>query len=350
MIHGGDIYRNKVRIDFSVNINPLGVPEPVRAALHSAVDCCDRYPDIRAEQLAQEVARMTGTDRERLLFGNGASELFVAIVHAVRPKKILIPVPSFYGYERAAAAADAETVFYEMREDSNFALDSGIQNVLPMGIDLLFLANPNNPVGNRMDETLLTNIAEVCRERHITVVLDECFLEFTGQEERLSFRKRLDEFPNVLVVRAFTKLFAIPGVRLGYLICGDRALRGRVERQLPEWNLSVFAQAAGLAACRETGYRERTVRFVRTEREYLAGELSRRGIGVYPSAANFLLLHTDLPLYELLLKQEILIRDCANYRGLKNGYFRIAVKTHQENELLVNAIDQLTGGKPDERN
>lgn len=341
MIHGGDIYRNQVRIDFSVNSNPLGIPDSVKDALHEAVGHCEQYPDIRAEKLAESVSQMTGVGTEHLLFGNGASELFLAIIHAVRPKRIVIPVPSFFGYEKAALASDAEIGYYEMKERAGFALDEGLLEQLTGDTDLLFLASPNNPVGNLLDGALLEKIAAVCREKRITVVLDECFLEFTGEEERLSFKNRLQEYPNVLVVRAFTKIFAIPGVRLGYLFCGDGNLTERIKNQLPEWNLSVFAQAAGAAACREKEYLEKTVRFIKTEREYLSGELRRLGFRVYPSAADYLLFYTSVPLYDLLLEKEILIRDCGSYRGLKKDYYRIAVKQHGENETLIREIERL---------
>lgn len=341
MIHGGDIYRNQVRIDFSVNSNLLGIPDSVKNALHEAVGHCEQYPDIRAEKLAESVSQMTGVGTEHLLFGNGASELFLAIIHAVRPKRIVIPVPSFFGYEKAALASDAEIGYYEMKENAGFALDEGLLEQLTGDTDLLFLANPNNPLGNLLDGALLEKIAAVCREKRITVVLDECFLEFTGKEERLSFKNRLQEYPNVLVVRAFTKIFAIPGVRLGYLFCGDRELTERIKNQLPEWNLSVFAQAAGAAACREKEYLEKTVRFVKTEREYLSGELRRLGFRVYPSTADYLLFYTSVPLYDLLLEKEILIRDCGSYRGLHKGYYRIAVKRHGENETLIREIERL---------
>ncbi len=347
MVHGGDIYRNKVYIDFSVNINPLGMPGSVRNALHEAVEHCEQYPDIRAEQLAKCVSKMTGVDAERILFGNGASELFLAVIHAVRPNRIVIPVPSFFGYEKAAMAAGAEVSFYEMNEQNGFTLEERILNELTEERDLLFLANPNNPVGNTVNGSLLAKIAGICRENQITVVLDECFLEFTGNEEQLSFKNRLDEYPNVLVVRAFTKIFAIPGVRLGYLLCGDSVLKEKIKTQLPEWNLSVLAQAAGAAACLEQEYLGKTVQVVKEERDYLTRELERLGIRVSPSVANYLMLKTPIPLYERLLEKGILIRDCGNYRGLQKGYYRVAVKKHEENEMLIQAIEIL---EKEERN
>lgn len=340
MLHGGDIYRNRVSIDFSVNINPLGIPASVEDALRKAIDHCGQYPDILAERLGEAVSDRMGISREYLLFGNGASELFLAIVRAVNPGKTVIPVPSFFGYERAAQSFPGEIFFYGMKERAGYSLDEGIMDYLTEG-SLLFLANPNNPVGNLLENTFLERLAKYCRQKQSLMVIDECFLEFTAEEGQRSFKSRLEDYPNVIVVRAFTKSFAMPGVRLGYLACGDQELKRRIEGQLPEWNLSVFAQAAGLAACGEKEYMEKTLRLVEAERKYLMREFVGLGIHVYPSEADYLLLETDLPLYEALLDMGILIRDCSNFRGLRKGYYRIAVKQHTENEILVNAITEI---------
>ena len=115
-IHGGNVYRNHVDIDFSINVNPLGIPESVKTALHRAVEMCDKYPDIEAEKLKKTVGEFLAVPGEYLLFGNGASELFMAIVHGIKPKKIVIPVPSFYGYEYAAKTVDSEIIYYEMKK------------------------------------------------------------------------------------------------------------------------------------------------------------------------------------------------------------------------------------------
>ena len=150
----------------------------------------------------------------------------------------------------------------------------------------------------------------------------------------------MEEYPNVLVVKAFTKLYAIPGARLGYLFGGEKELVARIAEQLPEWNISCFAEAAGIAALEEKIYCERTVSYLEKERAFLTEELTRREILVYPGEADFLLLQTELPLYEKLLEQKILIRDCSNYRGLEKGYYRIAVRNHEDNQKLLSAIDR----------
>lgn len=338
--HGGDIYRNQIRLDFSVNTNPLGMPDPVKEALHQAVEEAENYPDIRAQALSAAVAEQLQVRKEQLVFGNGASELFHAVLHAIKPSKILIPVPSFLGYEEAAKAIDCEVIFYEMKKEENFCLTDRILDVLDENISLVFLANPNNPVGNLVEPELIFQIAEKCRQCDITLVLDECFMELTGKEQTYSFLKRLDEFPNVVVIRAFTKLYAIPGVRLGYLVC-EQNLAEKIRLQLPEWNLSVFAQRAGVAAIKEQEYIVRAVVCIQTQRQFLLEELQAAGCSVFDSDADYLLFYSEMPLYELFLQRGILIRDCSNFRGLQRGYYRIAVKSEEQNRMFAEVLREI---------
>ena len=338
--HGGDIYRNQIRLDFSVNTNPLGMPDPVKEALHQAVEEAENYPDIRAQALSAAVTEQLQVRKEQLVFGNGASELFRAVLHAIKPSKILIPVPSFLGYEEAAKAIDCEVIFYEMKKEENFCLTDRILDVLDENISLVFLANPNNPVGNLVEPELIFQIAEKCRQCDITLVLDECFMELTGKEQTYSFLKRLDEFPNVVVIRAFTKLYAIPGVRLGYLVC-EQNLAEKIRLQLPEWNLSVFAQRAGVAAIKEQEYIVRAVVCIQTQRQFLLEELQAAGCSVFDSDADYLLFYSEMPLYELFLQRGILIRDCSNFRGLQRGYYRIAVKSEEQNRMFAEVLREI---------
>ncbi len=340
-VHGGDIYRNRVEMDFSVNINPLGIPEGVEKALENAVRSCQCYPDIRAEGLRRAISAMTGVEQEKILCGNGASELFLAIVRGLAPSKILIPVPSFYGYEKAAEAGQGEILYHRMKEDEGFCLTESIFPALTEDIGLLFLANPNNPVGNCLEPDFLERLLRHCMEKNIMVVLDECFTEFTRYGEEHSFLRRTGEFPNLLAVRAFTKIFAMPGVRLGYLVCESPKLRESLKRQLPEWNVSVFAQEAGIAAAQENLYLKETVETVRREREFLTERLRALGMCVYPGEANYLLVYTPIPVGEKLLGQGILIRDCSDFRGLSEGYYRIAVKGRTENEKLIDRLSDI---------
>lgn len=340
-IHGGDIYRNQVNLDFSVNINPLGRHKDVDAALYEAVGKCHEYPDMEASRLKKAVSRVFHIPEDYLLFGNGASEIFMGIVHAIRPKKILLPIPSFYGYEYVAKAVESNIVYFSFREEEDFLPKEDFLEVLTEDMDLLFLANPNNPTGKRIDKEYLKNVLTVCREKKIVVVLDECFIEFCGSE--FSMLSEIEEYDNLLLVRAFTKIYAIPGVRLGYLICSNRLLLEKIGKQLPEWNLSTFAQEAGIACVGQSAYVAKTVELVKKERQFLSEGLKKLGLRVYEGEANFILIYSEKPLYETLLQKGILIRDCENFRGLSKGYNRIAVKQRKENEKLLKAIGECIG-------
>lgn len=332
--HGGDIYRNKVNIDFSVNVNPLGMPEGVKQALKDSVEDCLHYPDPQSVKLREALADYAAVPVDWMFCGNGASELFMAMVHAFHPRRALVPVPSFYGYFHALAAMETDVVTFPLIREKDFAVTKDLCDVLTDDIDILFLANPNNPTGQRIAPDVLQDILTVCKRHHIIVILDQCFAELSGQQCHIS--PELTGYDNVVVVRAFTKLFAMAGVRLGYGICSNESLRRQVKRQLPEWNVSIPAQQAGIAACREQDYMVRSLALISQERTYLEGELASIGMKIFPSHSNFLLFQSPIPLYEPLLERGILIRDCSNFQGLDGeNFYRIAVRTHEENQTLV---------------
>lgn len=341
MIHGGDIYRNKVELDFSININPAGVPDDMIAALHKAVDDSTCYPDMEAMELRNSISKLTGAERKEIICGNGASELFLAIVHALKPKKTVIPVPSFYGYEKAVLAGGGIIDWYQMSQEVNYCIDRGIIKRLNEDTDMLFLASPNNPVGNVIPKRLLEQILNHCHKKKIIVVLDECFMGFTEGQKKDSFLLRTKEFDNLILVSAFTKIFAIPGVRLGYLVCSNQIILDKIKNQLPEWNISGFAQKAGIAAKTQRKYLEESRKMIGEERRFLTEELKNLGVTVFSGEANYLMLWTSFSLYENLLQHKILIRDCSNFRGLMKGYYRISVKKREHNERLLLAVREV---------
>ena len=207
---------------------------------------------------------------------------------------------------------------------------------------MAFLACPNNPNGRLIDPEFLKEIIDTCEESGVYLVLDECFLDFA--DRIYEYRKMLAscEHPHLIRVGAYTKICAIPGVRLGYAMIRDSEIRERIKRQLPEWNMSAFAQAAGSSQYDEAAWIEKTQEHLRKEREYLQGVFSepliRERIRIYPSEANYMMLRTEIPLYEKMLEMGILIRDCSDYPGLEKGYYRIAVKTHMENRIFAGTL------------
>lgn len=343
-MHGGDIYRNQIDYDFSVNMNPFGIEPAIAEALQEAIAHCMAYPDLECMALSDKLCAYHGIEKEELLIGNGASELFMATVQALRPKKALLVAPGFRGYEHALTAVECAITYYEAKRQQDFMVQEDIMELLTKDVDICFLTTPNNPTGRRISGELLERIVTKAKENNIVVVLDECFVHFTEQGEQESLLQRYRLFSNLMVVRAFTKDFAIPGVRLGYAISSDRKRIERIRKQLPEWNVSMLAQAAGECAMdfmKQKSYWDRLHKHLKVERGYLTEELEKLGITVFSSEANYLLLHAKEPLYERLLEKRILIRDCSDYPSLGAGYYRIAVRTRSENQKLVETLQEL---------
>lgn len=339
-MHGGDIYRNKVNMDFSVNVNPLGIPESVKEAIHNAVDKLNRYPDPISEELTKELSKKHIIPSENIVVANGASEIFMSIVHGIRPRKALLLAPSFIGYKVALKAIDCEIKEYYLKEANGFDISEDFINEIASDIDIIFLATPNNPTGSFIEDELLFHILDKAKLTNTYVVLDECFIEFTEFDKEQRTNKILD-YPNAIVVRAFTKAYAIPGIRLGYAYCRDVNFVNLIKKNIPEWSVSYLAQVAGIAALNEKDYIDKSVLYIEEERKYLTDELIKMGIKIYPSKANFLLIKSDIDLYSRLLEEGILIRRCDDYTGLGKCYFRIAIKSHDENVSLCDTIKRI---------
>lgn len=334
--HGGDIYRNEVKIDFSVNLNPLGVPSEIRHAVKEGSEQINKYPDPFCIDLRQAIAECENTGINNVICGNGASELITAAVHTVRPEKALVVSPCYSGYRTALKAVGARTEEYILSESNDFRLGEDFPGCVTEDIDMVFLTDPNNPNGSLIDGEILDAIIDKCAECNCVLLLDECFKPLTCAD-----RKNRSGKGTVLHLRAFTKTFAIPGIRLGYMISGDTDILEEIRIHLPEWNISQIADKAGKAACdmlMHTDFLAESADLISMERSYLKKELTDLGLKVYPSDVNYLLIRYKSGLYEKLLKYGILIRRCENFRGLDDTYFRIAVRKHEENEVLVDTL------------
>ena len=340
-VHGGDVYRNRVTLDFSANVNPFGTPEPVRAAIRESAERVSRYPDPYCTALRERLAATAGVSPDGILCGNGAAELIFSFAQAVAPKRALVPVPSFAEYETALRAAGVEPVFYPLRRETGFAVPEALLDAITPDTDALLLCSQNNPTGRSVDRALLLRILDRCRETGTVLFLDDCFQDLCDADKAFSLAGSLRDGDRVLLLRAFTKTYGMAGVRLGYAISKDRDLLVRMSGTVQPWNVSAVAQAAGLAALSCPGWAEQARALFAREKPYLLRGLSALGVGVLPGDANYLLLSGVPTLYEGLLHKGILVRDCANYRGLTKGDVRIAVRTREENAALLAAIREV---------
>ena len=344
MLHGGEIYDKEIELDFSVSLNPCGCPDEVKRALSGAICDVDKYPDMNQRKFREAVAKAEKTDPENIIGGNGASELLAAVVNMIRPAKALLPVPSFYGYVHALSmATKCETVTYQLCEEKGFELDEAFVDAITDDIDLIIIGNPNNPTGKCIRKEVLEAVLKKCRETGTAIIVDECF--FRLSDHGTSARAYLGSYDNLYVVDAYTKLFSIPGVRVGFCLSQPGNIK-RLTRFLPEWNMSTFARAAGVA-CAEIiaedhaarNIMTNTVQTIKREREFLTTELSQLKLQVFDSDTNFLLIRMQhIDLYHFLLSNHILIRNCSNFDGLTNGFYRIAVKDHESNKKLLQLL------------
>jgi len=340
-IHGGDVYRHRGVTDFSSNRNPLGTPPGVLRAAEESIRLISQYPDIFCTELRTALAAKEGVSGEEILFGNGAAELLFALVQEARPRKALLAVPAFLEYEQALRSAGCEIHHYVLKAENGFRLREDFLQELVPGLDMVFLCNPNNPTGLTIPRELLDRILARCEACGILLVLDECFLDFLDEPEAYSMRERMKRSKSLFLLRAFTKIYAMAGLRLGYALCSDRVRLSRIRDCLQPWNVSLPAQAAGTAALREDGYLAESRRVIREERQYLLRELKKLPLTVYDSEAGYVFFSGREDLGELALAAGFLIRDCSNYPGLTKGYYRIAVRAHEDNERLIQWLNQL---------
>ena len=340
--HGGDLYGQPVTLDFSANTSPLGTPESVQEAVRQALPELHHYPDPYCRKLTQAIARHEQVPREDILCGNGAAELIYAYCRAAGPCRAAELAPTFAEYALGLQQAGGEMVRYPLREEENFDLDRGIFPFLERTQPkLLFLCNPNNPTGRLLPPALLEEILTACGQRGIRLFLDECFLELS--EGGVSMADRLQENPHLTILKAFTKSYGMAGLRLGYVLSRDHQMLKKMAAAVQPWNVSSLAQAAGVAALEDTGFLERNRAVIFRERRWLAAELEALGFRVCPGAANYLLFRGQPGLQEALRPCGITIRNCGNYQGLGPGWYRIAVRLHEENRQLIAAIRSVLG-------
>ena len=338
--HGGDIYAGEVELDFSANTNPFGTPQGILDAVQAALPEMHRYPDPYCRKLTQEISDFEGIPKEYILCGNGAADLIYAYCEAVRPKLAVELAPTFSEYALGLERIGSRVERYYLRQENEFELDEDFLIFLTdTKPDAAFLCNPNNPTGKTIVPSLLEKILTICTEYNIRLFVDECFLDLSDSGE--SLKALLAQNPNLFILKAFTKSYGMAGIRLGYCICSDSRLLERMSKAVQPWNVSSLAQSAGIAALQEQEFLQKTKEVIEIERKWLKQELEALGFRVCPSSANYLLFHGSGDLHSKLKEKKIAIRNCDNYYGLGPGWYRIAVRLHEENERLIRAMKEV---------
>ena len=336
--HGGNIDEVKRKfkkevVDFSANINPLGLPAALKKTLYANFDRILHYPDPRARDITKRIAKYWRISGENILLGNGSAELIYLIMSIYRPKTTLIPVPTFSEYERAAKGVNSKIHFLKLKEKESFSLNLDHFNKA----DISFICNPNNPTGNLLLEK--SDIIEKLTNK--LLVIDEAFMDFLPNQKEHTLIWRAVKNRKIIVLRTFTKFFSLPGLRIGYIVAHKEVINKLKQHQVP-WSINSLAQIAAEEVLNNKEYISKTYKVIEKERNFLWGELAKiEVLKLYPTTANFLLIKiekqgiTSKSLRELLIKKGILIRDCSNFRNLNNKYIRIAVRSREENLKLL---------------
>lgn len=332
--------------DFSANINPIGVPKSLLASIQNSLANLIYYPDVNYKNLRQNLAQLYNYDVNKIWVGNGSVDLIFNIIEILNSKHALLLAPTFGEYEHAFTKSGAAVSHYYLNESDDFKLDINLlidylnQN---HEIDTICLCNPNNPTGSLVNRFELRQLTSYCNNHGIWLLIDEAFNDFIEKKEQFTFVDDMTENDSVVIIKSLTKYYAIPGLRLGMCLLPNRQFFNTLVDYCEPWSVNTFAAELGPDVFNDQEYAEKTTQWLQTEKKYLETELNTiPELKIYPSSVNYYLIKcSEVDLYQKLLDRGILIRNCDNYQGLEKGYYRVAVKSHQENEQLVQSINDL---------
>ena len=382
--HGGNIYKIfrekniKEILDYSSNINPYGIPESLKKRITENLEILERYPDPDYIELRQKLAHLNKVDISNIILGNGATEIIFLFMKVINPKKILIAAPTFGEYERAVKATERvensnilgnsdkkkddenscgkqkiKIEYFELKENDDFKLNiHNLKNELAKKYDLLIICNPNNPTGKflKLDET--EEILKECNKYNTKLFVDEAFIDFLKDGMKESIINTKEDKQNLFVTRAFTKFFAIPGLRLGYGIYFDKNLEKTISENKEPWSVNNMAEMAGLTVLDDTEYIEKTLKWITEEKIYMYEKLNEiNGIKPYKTEINFITVKIEDKLFskglnvkilrEKMLEYSILIRDASNFKFLDERFFRLAIKNRKNNDRVIETLKKI---------
>ncbi|MFP4372485.1 MAG: threonine-phosphate decarboxylase CobD [Halanaerobium sp.] len=339
-------------IDFSANINFLGPPEQIIKAVRNNAAQIKNYPEINSKNLKKLIAVHHQLEPEKVTVANGAAEMIYQLTKVLQPQKVMVIVPTFSEYELAAESVGAEIVHFQLQKETDFLLNlEKLESELSRKIDLLFICNPNNPTGQLIRASALEQLIKKAAAAGVRIVIDEAFNDFLENGQKYSAVNFLKKYDNLVILKSMTKLFAIPGLRLGYALT-NKNLSFKLENKRDPWSVNYYAQLAGeiiFAGSEEIAEyvkksRNRTAR----EREYLFSSLKKiKCLKVYQPSVNFIFIdlsacsYTAAELKSALLREAILIRNCDSYQGLQDNYIRVAVKSREANKILIEKLNLL---------
>ncbi|AOY76350.1 threonine-phosphate decarboxylase CobD [Clostridium formicaceticum] len=354
MAHGGNIFEIQRNcnihkddlLDYSANINPLGLPGSLKAMILHSIEDLQHYPDIHYEELKTAISQYYCIDKKDIFVGNGAAQIIFDTINALNPKKTMILAPTFSEYERALKVSGSVIIEHLLKEEENFAVNvEELLKVMDESIDLMVLCNPNNPTSSLLKAEEIRMILEKAVEKNICLMMDEAFMDFVDEEQQYSMLQYYKEYDNLVIVRAFTKFYGIPGLRLGFGLCSNKNLKEKISKRTIPWSLNTFAGYFGKVLLTENSYVEKTHTWLKNEKERFVEKLKEiDGLKIFPPSVNFILIKILKPgfdvlqLQEKLLEKNVLIRNCSNFGNLDKSFFRIAIKNSVDNDKFLEAL------------
>lgn len=329
-------------IDFSSNINPNVLPNLERYIL-KGLEECRNYPDINYTNLRKNISKYIDINPDFIIPGNGATEVIYLLMKSIK-KRLAIINPTFSEYRRSAKLNNLDIIDLEL--ESNFRLNIDIIKENIERFDSLFICNPNNPSGNVQD---LKELINLLGKHNKVLIIDETFMEFVEDESKYSLVKYIESNKNIFIIKAVTKFFGMPGLRLGYGLTSNAEIMNKIYEYKEPWTINSFADILSNFIFEDREYIKDSKEYYIKERSYMLQELRNiRNIKVYDTDANFILIRTykktAKELKKDLFKQvNILVRDASNFIGLDDSFIRVAIKSHKDNKILIENMKNLLG-------
>lgn len=326
-------------IDFSANVNFLGLPDSVMQAARSGLVAPMHNPQEQQASLESYVAEWDGVEPGEVYCGNGVSEVIGTLMQVLKPQKALLLAPGLEEYLRTLSMAKCEVAYYHTKESEDFHIQAeDFCNSITEDIDVVFLSNPNNPTAVLYEKTVVETILRQCEAVHALLILDECFMDLVDNAGQYTMKSK-EMSKSLFIIKDFTRIFALPGIRLAYGLCADQKLISELHRT-KQPNVSMVAKRAGIACTKEREYVHTTVQEIGKERTWLMQELEQLGMERVKGEANIIFFASRPRLHVFSILHGIMLRDCSNFEGLSEGYYRIAVRSHEENEKLLEVLKQ----------
>lgn len=328
---------------FSANVNPLGISQKLKEELSTHIDCITTYPDREYCNLRKCMANYVGTEPENIIVGNGSTELISLFIQIEHPRKALILGPTYSEYEREVALGGGTTLYYPLKEENSFRLDTDhFTSKLDDSLDLLILCNPNNPTSSCISLDDMRKILDVCKEHDIYVMVDETYIEFVDDVAHTSAVPLTAYYNNIIILRGTSKFFAAPGLRLGYAITGNEDLLRNMNQRKNPWTINSLAVIAGELMFQDKDYIAATRDLVLSERQrmYELFQESER-FRPYKPTANFMLLRimdddlTSQDLFDRAIREGMMIRDCSTFPFLNDKFIRFCFMKPEDNDRLA---------------